>query len=54
MPRYSYRCEKCGKKFTRVETISAHGRSRVACPKCKSTKVSQEFRPFFAKTTKKS
>jgi putative FmdB family regulatory protein len=54
MPRYSYRCDKCGKHFTREEPISAHGRRKVACPKCKSMKVSQELRPFFAKTGKKS
>jgi predicted nucleic acid-binding Zn ribbon protein len=24
MPTYSYRCEKCGKKFERTETISEH------------------------------
>jgi putative FmdB family regulatory protein len=54
MPTYSYRCEKCGKRFTRAERISAHGRGRVACPKCRSTKVSQELRFFFAKTAKKS
>jgi len=54
MPTYSYRCDKCGKRFSRAERISAHGRGRVACPKCKSTKVSQEMRSFFAKTAKKS
>jgi putative FmdB family regulatory protein len=54
MPTYSYRCDKCGKRFTRAERIAAHGRGRVACPKCKSKAVSQEFRSFFAKTTKKS
>ena len=24
MPTYQYRCEKCGKKFERTETISEH------------------------------
>jgi putative FmdB family regulatory protein len=54
MPKYSYVCGKCGKHFARVESMSAHGRGRVACPKCKSTNVSQEFRSFVAKTSKKS
>jgi putative FmdB family regulatory protein len=54
MPTYSYHCEKCGKKFTRVEAISAHDRHKVACPKCHSRQVSQVLRPFFAKTSKKS
>lgn len=54
MPTYEYHCEKCGKRFTRVEPISAHGKRRPSCPKCKSSKISQAFSPFFAKTSKKS
>jgi putative FmdB family regulatory protein len=54
MPTYSYRCDRCGKAFSVTETMSRHGRRRVACPKCESTKVTQVFRSFFAKTTKKS
>jgi putative FmdB family regulatory protein len=54
MPTYEYRCAKCGKQFTRVEQISQHGHKRLSCPKCKSTKVTQLFTPFFAKTAKKS
>lgn len=54
MPTYEFQCDKCGKKFTMVESISAHGRKRPSCPKCKSAKVSQVFSPFYAKTVKKS
>jgi putative FmdB family regulatory protein len=54
MPTYDYRCEKCGKKFSRIEPISQHGRKRPKCPKCSSVKVAQIFSPFFAKTGKKS
>ncbi len=54
MPTYEYRCQKCGRKFSRVESISEHGRRRPSCPKCKSTKVSQLFSSFYAKTAKKS
>jgi putative FmdB family regulatory protein len=54
MPTYTYQCEKCGKKFSRTEVMSAHGTRRVSCPKCKSTKVEQVFRGFYAKTAKKS
>jgi putative FmdB family regulatory protein len=54
MPTYEYRCEKCGKQFSVVHSISAHDRKRPACPKCKSAKVEQVFSPFFAKTAKKS
>ena len=54
MPTYDYRCEKCGHSFSRVETISAHERSKVACPKCKAAAVSRVFTPFYAKTVRKS
>jgi putative FmdB family regulatory protein len=56
MPTYEYRCDKCGKDFTRIESIATHGRKKAACPnpKCKSTSVSQVFTPFYAKTVKKS
>ena len=54
MPTYEYRCEKCGKEFSRIESIAAHGHGKVGCPKCKSPNVSQVFTPFYAKTVKKS
>ena len=54
MPTYSYSCGKCGKRFTRTESISAHGKRKPACPKCGSQRVNQVLRPFFAKTSKKS
>ncbi len=54
MPTYEYRCEKCRKRFSRVETISQHGKKRPKCPKCGSAKVVQVFSSFFAKTGKKS
>ena len=54
MPTYEYRCEQCRKGFSRVESISQHGKKRPKCPKCGSTKVMQVFSPFFAKTGKKS
>jgi len=53
MPTYEYRCEKCRKRFSRVGTISQHGK-RPQCPKCGSVKVMQVFSSFFAKTGKKS
>lgn len=54
MPTYEYRCEKCKKRFSRAETISQHGRKRLKCPKCGSTRVGQVFSAFYAKTAKKS
>lgn len=54
MPTYDYRCDKCGKHFSRVEAIAIHGRKAPSCPKCKSAKVGQVFSAFYAKTVKKS
>ena len=54
MPTYTYRCAKCRKQFSKVETLSAHGRRRPSCPKCGSKQVTQVFGAFFAKTSKKS
>jgi putative FmdB family regulatory protein len=36
MPTYSYRCEKCGKKFDRTETMSEHEAAKAKCAKCGS------------------
>lgn len=54
MPTYEYRCPKCGKHFSKVESIEVHGRKRPACPKCKSAQVEQVLSAFYAKTVKKS
>jgi putative FmdB family regulatory protein len=54
MPTYEYRCEKCGKRFSVVQRISAHTGRAPACPKCKSRSTRQELTAFFAKTGKKS
>ena len=54
MPTYDYRCGKCGKRFPLKMTIAEHDASKSRCPKCGSRKVVQEFRGFFAQTSKKS
>jgi len=54
MPTYQYRCDKCGKKFERSETVSEHGTSKAKCPKCGSEKVSQIPSNVFVVTSKKS
>lgn len=54
MPTYEYQCDKCGKKFTEVMTISEHDKKKVVCPKCGNKKVTQLIQPFFANTSKKS
>ena len=54
MPSYEYACKECKKAFTLTLTVADHEKKRVACPKCKSRKVEQQFGSFFAVTSKKS
>jgi putative FmdB family regulatory protein len=54
MPTYQYRCEKCGKKFERRETISEHEALKLKCPKCGSKKVSFVPGNVYVVTSKKS
>jgi len=54
MPTYDYKCEKCGHQFSRIETIAAHERSKVTCPKCRAATVTRVFSAFYAKTVRKS
>ena len=54
MPTYQYRCEKCGKRFERTETISEHERVEPQCPKCGSRKVTFVPGRVFVVTSKKS
>ena len=54
MPRYDYVCRKCGHEFQKIEKISEHGKKKIKCPECKSTRVDQVFSSVFVKTRKKS
>ena len=54
MPTYDYHCTACNHAFSRTESVAAHERASVACPKCKSTKVERTLSPFYAKTGRKS
>ena len=54
MPTYEYKCQNCNKKFTLIQSISDHGKTKVKCPKCKSTKVKQNISLFTVKTSRKS
>jgi putative FmdB family regulatory protein len=54
MPQYEYLCLTCHKKFSAVLTLAAHEKGKVKCPKCKSTKVEQQWAAFYATTSKKS
>jgi putative FmdB family regulatory protein len=54
MPTYQYRCDKCGKKFERTETISEHEALKPKCPKCGSKKVTFVPGRVYVVTSKKS
>ena len=54
MPTYEYVCGNCGKKFSAVLTFAEHDKGRIACPACKSRKVTQRFSTVFTKTSRKS
>jgi putative FmdB family regulatory protein len=54
VPTYQYRCEKFGKSFERIETISDHEVVRVRCPKIRHKKVTQVPSRVHVVTSKKS
>ena len=54
MALYQYRCLGCEHEFSRAETLTEHGKSKVTCPKCRSDKIERVFTPFYAKTVRKS
>ena len=54
MPTYDYRCDACGKKFSLTMSFAEHDRRRPKCPKCRSSRVRQQFSAFFSKTSRKS
>ncbi len=54
MPTYDFKCGKCRKAFSMTMPISQAGKKKVACPKCKSTQVRQQFSMFSTVTSKKS
>jgi putative FmdB family regulatory protein len=54
MPTYDFRCDKCKKKFTLIMAISEYEKTKIRCPKCKSTRVKQQITPFQVVTSKKS
>jgi len=54
MPTYDYICKDCHEAFAKILTLAAHDRDPIACPKCGSKKVEQEFTTFYPVTSKKS
>ena len=58
MPKYEYKCRKCGRSFELILTMSEHARKgkakTVKCPKCDSNQVYQLVSSIFVTTSKKS
>ncbi len=43
MPIYEYVCDKCGADFEKLVPTST---TKVACPECRSAKVTRQFSAF--------
>ena len=54
MPVYEYYCDKCRGEVQVTLSISAHGKAKVACPKCGSARLRPLVSTFFSKTSRKS
>jgi putative FmdB family regulatory protein len=54
MPQYEFYCLKCQKEYTQVLTLAEYEKGKFKCPKCRSTKVEQQWASFTAITSKKS
>lgn len=54
MPTYEFECSQCKKTFTEKMSFEEHGKKKVKCPKCGSSKVTQVLSAVFVKTSKKS
>jgi len=56
MPTYTFRCPKCGYKFTDMFSMEDYDGEKVICPKCKNKGVKRVFEGsfFVEKSTKSS
>ena len=54
MPTYEFVCEKCGKSFSVIISLSDYEKKKYKCPKCESKKVKQQITSFQAVTSRKS
>jgi putative FmdB family regulatory protein len=53
MPEYDYKCEACGKSFTKTMGMLKHDTAKIKCPECKSAKVRQKITSFGVTTKRK-
>jgi len=57
MPTYEFLCQKCGKVFELISSISEYEHKRkegLQCPGCGSSEIVQQISGFQVKTSKKS
>ena len=54
MPTYEYVCEKCGKAFSVILSLTDYEKKKAKCPDCGSKQVRQQITAFQAITSKKS
>jgi putative FmdB family regulatory protein len=54
MPTYSFKCNKCGKRFQEILSFREFEEGKRKCPKCGSRSLAQLLESFYAKTSKKS
>jgi putative FmdB family regulatory protein len=53
MPRYEYKCQKCGRRFEWQGTLAEHEAKKAQCPRCKSKRVQQQLSTFLPSTSRK-
>ncbi|NRB38757.1 MAG: zinc ribbon domain-containing protein [Pseudomonadales bacterium] len=54
MPSYQFQCEKCGNRFSIVESMSQHEKHQEKCPQCSSAELKTRLSAVYVKTSKKS
>jgi hypothetical protein len=54
MPQYNFQYRSCKNGFSKILTLSEHGKGRIGCPHCKSKYVEQRWAAFQAVSSKKS
>jgi putative FmdB family regulatory protein len=57
MPTYEFLCEKCGKKFEQIWSLSEYdkrSKEKTKCPSCASVRVVRTLSMVQVKTSKKS
>lgn len=54
MPTYEFLCQKCGKEFSLIMSMTERETEKVKCSHCGATEVSQQLSSVITKTSRKS